>query len=115
MLRFAEQSNAIDYLSSIQRSRGMELDAPVFTTPLGNAYRVGDGFSSTAAEQRDTLMVVERVDEDNVWYTLPSVPEQETVSVDRTVLSVTSTPAISSLRSRRNLSRRSLPKTNRKT
>ena len=85
VLRFAEQSNAIDYLSSIQRSRGMEPDAPVFTTSLGNAYRVGDGFSSTAAEQRDTLMVVERVDEDNVWYTLPSVPEQETVSVDRTV------------------------------
>ena len=85
VLRFAEQSNAIDYLSSIQRSRGIEPDAPVFTTPLGNAYRVGDGFSSTAAEQRDTLMVVERVDEDNVWYTLPSVPEQETVSVDRTV------------------------------
>jgi len=85
VLRFAEQSNAIDYLSSIQRSRGMEPDAPVFTTPLGNAYRVGDGFSSTAAEQRDTLMVVERVDEDNVWYTLPSVPEQETVGVDRTV------------------------------
>ena len=85
VLRFAEQSNAIDYLSSIQRSRGMEPDAPVFTTPLGNAYRVGDGFSSTADEQRDTLMVVERVDEDNVWYTLPSVPEQETVSVDRTV------------------------------
>ena len=66
VLRFAEQSNAIDYLSSIQRSRGMEPDAPVFTTPLGNAYRVGDGFSSTTAEQRDTLMVVERVDEDNV-------------------------------------------------
>ena len=85
VLRFAEQSNAIDYLSSIQRSRGMEPDAPVFTTPLGNAYRVGDGFSSTVAEQWDTLMVVERVDEDNVWYTLPSVPEQETVSVDRTV------------------------------
>ena len=85
VLRFAEKSNAIDYLSSIQRSRGMEPDAPVFTTPLGNTYRMGDGFSSTAAEQRDTLMVVERVDEDNVWYTLPSVPEQETVSVDRTV------------------------------
>ena len=85
VLRFAEQSNAIDYLSSIQRSRGMEPDVPVFTTPLGNAYRMGDGFSSTAAEQRDTLMVVERVDEDNVWYTLPSIPEQETVSVDRTV------------------------------
>ena len=85
VLRFAEQSNAIDYLSSIQRSRGMEPDVSVFTTPLGNAYRVGDGFSSTAAEQRDPLMVVERVDEDNVWYTLPSVPEQETVSVDRTV------------------------------
>ena len=85
VLRFAEQSNAIDYLSSIQRSRGMEPDAPVFTTPLGNAYRVGDGFSSTAAEQRETLMVVECVDEDNIWYTLPSVPEQETVSVDRTV------------------------------
>ena len=85
VLRFAEQSNAIDYLSGIQRSRGMEPGAPVFTTPLGNAYRVGDGFSSTAAEQRDTLMVVERVDEDSIWYTLPSVPEQESVSVDRTV------------------------------
>ena len=85
VLRFAEQSNAIDYLSSIQRSRGMEPDVPVFTTPLGNAYRVGDSFSSTAAEQRDTLMVVERVDEDSIWYTLPSVPEQESVSVDRTV------------------------------
>ncbi len=85
VLRFAEQSNAIDYLSSVQRNCGMEPDAPVFTTPLGNAYRVGDGLSSTAAEQRETLMVVERVDEDNVWYTLPSVPEQETVSVDRTV------------------------------
>ena len=60
VLRFAEQSNAIDYLSSIQRSRGMEPDAPVFTTPLGNAYRVGDGFSSTAAEQRDRTMQTTR-------------------------------------------------------
>ena len=84
VLRFAEQSNAINYLSKIQHRRGIELDAPVFTTPLGIAYRVGDVFSSTAAGQRDTLMVIERVDEDNIWYTLPSVPEQTPVSVDRT-------------------------------
>ena len=84
VLRFAEQSNAIDYLSKIQHRRGIELDAPVFTTPLGIAYRVGDVFSSTAAGQQDTLMVIERVDEDNIWYTLPSVPEQTPVSVDRT-------------------------------
>ena len=84
VLRFAEQSNAIDYLSNIQHRRGIELDAPVFTTPLGIAYRIGDVFSSTAAGQRDTLMVIERVDEDNIWYTLPSVPEQAPVSVNRT-------------------------------
>ena len=84
VLRFAEQANAIDYLSKIQHRRGIELDAPVFTTPLGIAYRVGDVFSSTAAGQQDTLMVIERVDEDNIWYTLPSVPEQTPVSVDRT-------------------------------
>lgn len=28
-------------------------------------------------------MVIERVDEDDVWYTLPSDPQQEAIKVDR--------------------------------
>ena len=84
VLRFSEQTNAIDYLANIQRSRGMEPTTPVFTTPLGRAYRVGDIISSIAAEHQGTTMVIERVDEDDAWYTFPSVPEQEAVSIDRT-------------------------------
>ena len=84
VLRFAEQDNAIEYLANIQRIRGMEPTDPVFTTPTGRAYRIGDGISSSEVEHKETVIVIDRVDEGDVWYTLPSVPEQEAVKIDRT-------------------------------
>ena len=84
VLRFAEQDNAIEYLANIQRIRGMEPTGPVFTTPTGRAYHVGDGISSSEVEHKETVIVIDRVDEGDVWYTLPSVPEQEAVKIDRT-------------------------------
>ena len=39
-------------------------------TPTGKPYRVGDGVSSLETEHKETTIVIERVDEDDVWYTL---------------------------------------------
>ena len=83
ILRFAEQDNAISYLSNILKAKGIEQFIPVFTTPLGFAYHVGDTLSSKATEHQDVLMVIGRVNEDEVWYTLPSNPQQEAINVDR--------------------------------
>ena len=83
ILRFAEQNNAISYLAKIQQIAGIEETGLIFTTPLNHVYHIGDNISSMATEHQDVQMVIERVDEDDVWYTLPSVPEQEAVSIDR--------------------------------
>ena len=83
VLRFAEQDIAIEYLANIQRIRGVEESEPIFTTPTGKAYRIGDGISSLEVEHKETVIVIDRVDEGDVWYTLPSEPEQEPVSIDR--------------------------------
>ena len=84
VLRFAEQDNAIEYLANIQRIRGVEQAEPIFTTPTGKAYSIGDGISSSEVEHKETVVVVDRVDEGDVWYTIPSEPDQEPVSIDRT-------------------------------
>ena len=84
ILRFAEQDNAIQYLANIQRIRGVEQAEPIFTTPTGKAYSIGDGISSSEVEHKETVIVIDRVDEGDVWYTLPSEPDQEPVSIDRT-------------------------------
>lgn len=84
VLRFAEQDNAIEYLANIQRIRGVEQAEPIFTTPTGKAYSIGAGISSSEVEHKETVVVVERVDEGDVWYTIPSEPDKEPVSIDRT-------------------------------
>ena len=83
ILRFAEQNNAISYLAKIQQIAGIEQTGSIFTTPLNHVYHIGDSISSMATEHQGVQMVIERVDEDDVWYTLPSVPEQEAVNIDR--------------------------------
>lgn len=84
VLRFAEQNNAIEYLANIQRTKGMEPTDLIFTTPMGISYHIGDSLSSEVTGHQETVMVIERVDEDDVWYTLTSEPEQEAVNIDRT-------------------------------
>ena len=82
-LRFAEQNNAIAYLDGIKRDMGIELSPPAFTTPLGYTYHIGDRISSIELDHIAAVGVIARVDEDHVWHTLPNVPGQEPVSIDR--------------------------------
>ena len=82
-LRFAEQNNAIAYLDGIKRDMGIELSPPAFTTPLGYIYHIGDRISSIELDHIAAVGVIARVDEDHVWHTLPNVPGQEPVSIDR--------------------------------
>ena len=82
-LRFAEQNNAIAYLAGIKRDMGIELSPPAFTTPLGYTYHIGDRISSIELDHIAAVGVIARVDEDHVWHTLPNVPGQEPVSIDR--------------------------------
>ena len=84
VLRFAEQNNAIQHLSDIKRVHGIEQAEPIFTTPTGIAYHIGEVLSSKAEERQGVDMVIDRVDEDDVWYTLPSLPGQAAVTIDRT-------------------------------
>ena len=82
-LRFAEQNNAIAYLDGIKRDMGIELSPPAFTTPLGYTYHIGDRISSIELDHIAAVGVIARVDEDHVWHTLPNIPGQEPVSIDR--------------------------------
>lgn len=82
-LRFAEQNNTIAYLDGIKRDMGIELSPPAFTTPLGYTYHIGDRISSIELDHIAAVGVIARVDEDHVWHTLPNVPGQEPVSIDR--------------------------------
>lgn len=82
-LRFAEQNNAIAYLDGIKRDMGIELSPPAFTTPLGYTYHIGDRISTIELDHIAAVGVIARVDEDHVWHTLPNVPGQEPVSIDR--------------------------------
>ena len=82
-LRFAEQNNAIAYLDGIKRDMGIELSPPAFTTPLGYTYHIGDRISSIELDHIAAVGVIALVDEDHVWHTLPNVPGQEPVSIDR--------------------------------
>ncbi len=84
LLRFAEQENAINYLASIQRTQGIPQEV-IFTAPNGSAYRPGDTLLASFDESSEVRMVIDHVDEDDIWYTMPSVPEQEAVSMDRTL------------------------------
>ena len=83
VLRFAEQENAIEYLANIQRIRGIEQAEPIFTTPTGVAYKIGDGVSSSEIDHKAVIITIEKVDEDDVWYTMPSEPDQGLESVNR--------------------------------
>ena len=82
LLRFAEQTNAIDYLAAIQRTHNIP-EAVIFTTPDGSAYHPGDHLLASFDPDNKVSMVIDHVDEDNIWYTMPSVPEQPPVSIAR--------------------------------
>jgi len=81
--RYAEHSNATKALNDLQRVNGFA-EANIFTTEKGNPYHEGDTLLATFDGNDGGVQIeIERVDEDNVWYTMPSEPEQEAVSMDR--------------------------------
>ena len=80
--RFAEQDNAIEYLKNLQRENGI-LEAVIFTTKNGNAYHIGDTLFASFDEGNGVHIEIERVDEDDVWYTMPSEPGQDAVAMNR--------------------------------
>ena len=80
--RFAEQDNAIEYLKNLQRQNGI-LEAVIFTTKNGNAYHIGDTLFASFDEGNGVHIEIERVDEDDVWYTMPSEPGQDAVAMNR--------------------------------
>ncbi len=84
LLRFAEQENAIDYLANLQSIQGIPQEV-IFTTANGSAYRPGDTLLASFDENSEVRMVIDHVDEDDIWYTMPSAPEQKAVSMDRTL------------------------------
>ncbi len=58
---------------------------PITTTPKGITYHVGDAFLVGDEENGHSIAVVSLIEEDDVWYTFTDLPEQEPVSMDRTV------------------------------
>ena len=84
IFRFAEQATAIDFLAKMQRENGLP-EAVIFTTQDGKVYHPGDHLIAVFDENYKVPMVIDHVDEDDVWYTMPSEPDQEPVSMERTV------------------------------
>ena len=83
LFRFAKLDVATKFLNDVQRENGFA-EANIFTTEKGNAYHEGDTLFARFADKDGVHMDIERVDEDDVWYTLPSEPRQEAVNMDRT-------------------------------
>lgn len=81
--RFAEQANAVEYLAHLQRENGIP-EAVIFTTEKRNAYRPGDNLLASFNGNGEVRIVIELIDEDDIWYTMPSEPPQEAVSMERT-------------------------------
>ena len=84
MFLFAEHEEAAQYLTEIQRENGIE-EAVILTTPNGKAYHIGDTLFASFEENTGVHIEIERVDGFEVWYTMPSNPEQEAVSMNREV------------------------------
>ena len=83
LFRFAEQATAIDFLAKMQRENGLP-EAVIFTTQDGKVYHPGDHLIASFDGNPEVRMVIDHVDEDDVWYTMPSEPGQEPVSMERT-------------------------------
>ncbi len=83
LYRFAEQSNAIDFLINLQKEHGLP-EKVIFTTPNGKAYHIGDNMEAVFGDDKGAQLIIERVDEDDVWYKLVGL-EQDAVNMERTL------------------------------
>jgi hypothetical protein len=81
---FADQRDAIRHLAYLQHEHAIP-EVAIFTTEKGKAYHVGDTMFASFDNNGGVHMEIERVDEYYVWYTMPSEPGQDAVSMDREV------------------------------
>jgi N12 class adenine-specific DNA methylase len=83
LYRFAEQENAIQFLYEMQRANGIP-EQLIFTTQDGISYHPGDKMLVAFDDDNGVEIILEDVTEDDVWYVIPSVPEQKAVRMERT-------------------------------
>ena len=82
LVRHARQDEAAEYLANLQAIHNLPREL-VCTTAANIEYRIGDNVRSSFDDNSSVVMVIDHITEDDVWYTLPSEPEQEAVSMDR--------------------------------
>ena len=82
LVRHARQDEAAEYLANLQAIHNLPREL-VCTTAANNEYRIGDNVRSSFDDNSSVVMVIDHITEDDVWYTMPSDPEQEAVSMDR--------------------------------
>ena len=82
IFRYAEHSEALKDLNGFQRVNGFA-EANIFTTENGKEYHEGDTLFASFEGKEGVHLEIERIDEHDVWYTMPSEPGQEAVSMDR--------------------------------
>ena len=57
-------------------------DPEVYTSEGGHSYQPGDVIDATTDSKGTVVrMVIDHIDEDYIWYTMPSVPDQEPVEM----------------------------------
>lgn len=82
IFRYAEHSEALKDLNGFQRVNGFA-EANIFTTENGKEYHEGDTLFAFFEGKDGVHLEIERIDEHDIWYTMPSEPGQEAVSMDR--------------------------------
>ena len=72
-------------MADVERAAGGD-EAEAYTSPGGHTYHPGDAIDAFIDDKSPVVrMVLDHVDEDYIWYTMPSVPDQEPVEMWREI------------------------------
>jgi len=81
LVRHARQDEAAEHLANLQSIYNLPREL-VCTTANNVEYRIGDSVRASF-DDSSVVMVIDHITEDDVWYTMPSEPEQAAVNIDR--------------------------------
>ena len=72
-------------MADVERAAGGD-EPEAYTSPGGHTYHPGDAIDAFIDDKSPVVrMVLDHVDEDYIWYTMPSVPDQEPVDMRREI------------------------------
>ena len=72
-------------MADVERATGGD-EPEAYTSPGGHTYHPGDAIDAFIDDKSPVVrMVLDHVDEDYIWYTMPSVPDQEPVEMRREI------------------------------